>query len=77
MSKQTYIASGLSADERAIVTMPTVKLVHVISFVEKTGMPVSVSVVLGSQEPPSLDRNIVPRWPFQLGKTFVRPELVK
>jgi hypothetical protein len=75
MSKQTYIASGLSADERALVTMPTVKLVHVISFVEKTGMP--VSVVLGSQEPPSLDRNIVPRWPFQLGKTFVRPELVK
>ena len=74
MSKQTYVASSLNADERALANMSTEDLANVISFVEDTGM--LVSAILGTEEPPT-DPNFVPRWPFKLGEPLVRPELVK
>lgn len=55
--------------------MPTEELVKVINFAEETGMP--VGAILGTEEPPPPDKNMVPRWPFVLGQHLVRPELVK
>jgi hypothetical protein len=46
---------------------------EVTDFVEQTGMPVGVA--LGNEEPPR-DLNFVPRWPFQLGKSLIKEELV-
>jgi hypothetical protein len=50
MSKQTYVTSGLTADERALANLPTQKLMQVIDFVEQSGMPISVA--LNHEEPP-------------------------
>ena len=72
-SRQTYIASGLNAHQRAIAEMSTEQLANVISFVEEIGMP--VSAILGVEEPPT-DPNFVPRWPFKLGSPLVMPDLV-
>ena len=68
-------ASGLNAHEQALAVMPTEDLVNVIKFQEETGLP--LDALLGNADPPSPDRNIVPRWPFKLGQPLVRPELVK
>jgi hypothetical protein len=73
MSKQTYVASGLNAHERALAEMPTQQVVQVFDFMEQSGMPISVA--LGDEEPPR-DPSFEYRWPFQLGKPFIRPELV-
>ena len=54
--------------------MPTEQLARVISFVESLRLP--VSAIIGTAEPPK-DPNFVPRWPFEIGKPLVRPELVK
>jgi hypothetical protein len=53
--------------------MPTQKLVQVIDFMKQTRM--SLSVVIGHEEPPQ-DPSFECRWPFQLGKPLIRPELV-
>jgi hypothetical protein len=59
MNKQTYIASGLTADQRGLANLPTQKLMQVIDFMEQSGMPISVA--LGHEEPPR-DPSSVPRW---------------
>jgi hypothetical protein len=58
MNKQTYIASGLTADERGLANLPTQKLMQVIDFMEQSGM---LSVALSHEEPP-WDPSSVPRW---------------
>jgi hypothetical protein len=73
MSKQTYVASGLNAHERALAEMPTQQVVRVLDFMEQTRMPLSVE--LGHEEPPR-DPSFEYRWPFQLGKPLIRLELV-
>ena len=55
--------------------MPTEDIAKLITFAEESGLP--IAAVLGTEEPPSPDRNIVPRWRFQLGEPLVMPELVK
>jgi hypothetical protein len=59
MSKQTYVASDFTADERALANFPTQKLVQVIDFVEQSGTP--ISVVLGHEEP-HRDPNFQSEW---------------
>jgi hypothetical protein len=73
MSKQTYVASGLNAQERAVAKMPTQKVVKLLGFMEETRMPLGVA--LDHEEPPQ-DPSFEYRWPFQLGKPLIRPELV-
>jgi hypothetical protein len=73
MSKQTYVASGLNAQERAVAEMPTQEVVKLLGFMEETRMPLGVT--LGHEEPPR-DANFEYRWPFQLGKPLIGPELV-
>jgi hypothetical protein len=73
MSKKTYVASGLNANERALAKLPTEELVQVIDFMEQSGMPISVA--LGHEEPPR-DPSFVHRWPFQLRNPLIRQELV-
>jgi hypothetical protein len=72
-SKQTYVAFGLSAHERALAEMPTQEVVKLLDFIEQTRMPLGVA--LGHEEPPQ-DPCFEHRWPFQLGKPLIRPELV-
>jgi hypothetical protein len=73
MSKQTYVASGLNAHERALVEMPTQEVVKLLDFMAQTRMPFGVA--LGHEEPPR-DPCFEYRWPFQQGKPLTRPELV-
>jgi hypothetical protein len=73
-TSSTYVASGLDAKERALAEMPTEDIVNLIAFVQESG--VSVEAALGHAEPPSPDKNFVPRWPFKLGEPMVRPELI-
>jgi hypothetical protein len=73
MSKRTYVASGLNADERALAEMLTQEFVQVLDFMEQSGMPISVAL---SHEEPPWDPSFVHRWPFELGKPFIRNELV-
>jgi hypothetical protein len=73
MSKQTYVASGLNAHEQALAEMPTQEVVQLLDFMEQTRMPLGVA--LGHEEPPR-DPSFEYRWPFQLGKPLIRPELV-
>jgi hypothetical protein len=73
MMKQTYVPSGLNAQERAVTEMPTQEVVKLLGFMEETRMPLGVA--LGHEEPPR-DPNFEYRWPFQLGKPLIRPELV-
>jgi hypothetical protein len=73
MSKQTYAASGLNAQERALAEMPTQEVVKLLNFMEQTRMPLGVT--LNHEEPPR-DPSFEYRWPFQLGKPLIRPELV-
>jgi hypothetical protein len=73
MSKQTYVASDLNAHERALAEMPTQEVVQLLDFMEQIRMPLGVA--LGHEEPPR-DPSFEYRWPFQLGKPLIRPELV-
>jgi hypothetical protein len=73
MRKQTYVPSGLSAQERVVAEMPTQEVVKLVGFMEETRMPLGVA--LGHEELPR-DPSFEYRWPFQLGKPLVRPELV-
>jgi hypothetical protein len=73
MSKQTYVPSSLNAHERALVEMPTQEVVKLLDFMEETRMPLGVA--FGHEEPPR-DPSFEFRWPFQLGKPLIRPELV-
>jgi hypothetical protein len=73
MSKQTYVASGLNAHERALAEMPTQQVVQVLDFMEQIRMPLSVA--LGHEEPPQ-DPSFEYRWPFQIRKPLILPELV-
>jgi hypothetical protein len=74
MRKQTYVASGFNAQERAITEMPTQEVVKLLGFMEETRMPLGVA--LGHEEP-SRNPSFEYRWPFQLGKPLIRPELVR
>jgi hypothetical protein len=73
MSKQTYVAYGLNAHERVLAEMPTQEVVQLLDFMEQTRMPLGVA--LGHEEPPR-DPSFEYRWPFQLRKPLIRPELV-
>jgi hypothetical protein len=73
MSKQTYVASGLNAHERALAEMPTQEVVKLLDFMEQTRMPLGVT--LGHEEPPR-NPSFEYRWPFQLEKPLIKPELV-
>jgi hypothetical protein len=73
MSKQTYVVSDLNAHERSLAEMPTQEVVQLLDFMEQTRMPLGVS--LDHEEPPR-DPSFEYRWPFQLGKPLIRPELV-
>jgi hypothetical protein len=73
MRKQTYVPFGLNAQERAIPEMPTQEVVKLLGFMEETRMPLGVA--LGHEEPP-WDPSFEYRWPFQLEKPLIRPELV-
>jgi hypothetical protein len=72
MRKQSYVASGLNAHERALAEMPA-QVVSFLDFIEQTRMPLGVA--LGHEEPPR-EPSFEYRWPFQLGKPLIRPELV-
>jgi hypothetical protein len=73
MRKQTYVPSGLNAQERPVAKMPTWEVVKLLGFMEEIRMPLGVA--LGHEEPPR-DPSFEYRWPFQLGKPLVKPELV-
>jgi hypothetical protein len=73
MRKQTHVPSGLNAQERVVAEMATQEVVKLLGFMEETRMPLGVAV--GHEEPP-WDPSFQYRWPFQLGKPLVRPELV-
>jgi hypothetical protein len=73
MRKQTFVPFGLNAQEWAVVEMPTQEVVKLLGFMEETRM--SLGVALGHEEPP-WDPCFEYRWPFQLGKPLIRPELV-
>jgi hypothetical protein len=73
MRIQTYVPSGLNAQERAVEEMPTQEVVKLLGFMEEIRMPLGVA--LGHEEPPR-DPSFEYRWPFQLGKPHIRPELV-
>jgi hypothetical protein len=53
--------------------MPTQEVVKLLGFMEETRM--SLGVALVHEEPPQ-DPSFEYRWPFQLGKPLIRPELV-
>ena len=57
-----------------LAVMNAEQLAAVIAMQEATGMP--LEYVLGHESPPR-DPNFVPRWRYEHGKSFVRPELVK
>jgi hypothetical protein len=42
MRKQTYVPSGLNAQEWAVAEMPTQEVVKLIGFMEETRMPLGV-----------------------------------
>jgi hypothetical protein len=73
MRKQTYVPSGLNAQERAVAEMPTQEVVKLLGFMEETRMPLGVAL---SHEEPPRDPSFEYRWPFQLGKPLVKPEVV-
>jgi hypothetical protein len=73
MRKQTYVPSGLNAQGRAVVEMPTQEVVKLLGFMEETRMPLGVA--LGHEEPPR-GPCFEYRWPFQLRKPLIRPKLV-
>jgi hypothetical protein len=73
MRKQTYVPSDLNAQEQAVAEMPTQEVVKLLGFMEETRMPLGVA--LGHEEPPQ-DPSFEYRWPFQLAKPLVKPELV-
>jgi hypothetical protein len=73
MRKQTYVPSGLNAQERAVAEMPIPEVVKLLGSMEETRMPLGVA--LNHEEPPR-DPSFEYRWPFQLGKHLVKPELV-
>jgi hypothetical protein len=73
MRKQTYVPSGLNAQERAVAEMPTQEVVKLLSFMEEIRMPLGVAL---SHEEPPRDPSFEYRWLFQLGKPLIRPELV-
>jgi hypothetical protein len=58
--------------KQAVVEMPTQEVVRHLGFMEETRMPLVVA--LGHEEPPR-DPSFEYRWPFQLGKPLIRPEL--
>jgi hypothetical protein len=66
MRKQTYVASGLNAHERALAEMPTQEVVQLLDSMEQTRMPLGVA--LGHEESPR-DPSFEYRWPFQLALT--------
>jgi hypothetical protein len=74
MSKQTYVAFGLNAHERALAEMPTQEVVKLLDFMEQTRV-MPLGVALGREERPR-DPSFEYRWPFQLGKPLIQPELV-
>jgi hypothetical protein len=49
------------------------KKLKLLGFMEETRMPLGVAI--GHEEPPR-DPSFEYRWPFQLEKTLIRPELV-
>jgi hypothetical protein len=53
--------------------MPKQEVVMLLDFMEETRMPLGVA--LGHEEPP-WDPSFEYRWPFQLGKPLIGPELV-
>jgi hypothetical protein len=73
MRNQTYVPSGLNAQERPVAEMPTQEVVKLLGFMEETRMPLGVAL---SHEEPPRDLSFEYRWPFHLGKPLVRPELV-
>jgi hypothetical protein len=44
MSKQTYVASSLNAQERALAEMPTQEVVQLLDFMEQRRMPLGVAL---------------------------------
>jgi hypothetical protein len=72
MRKLTYVPSGLNAQERTVAKMPTPEVMKLLGFMEETRMPLGVAL---SHEEPPRDPCFEYRWPFQLGKPLVRPEL--
>jgi hypothetical protein len=44
MSKQTCVASGLNAQERALAKIPTQEVVQLLDFIEQTRMPSGVAL---------------------------------
>jgi hypothetical protein len=52
MRKQTYVPSGLNAQERAVAEIPTQEVVKLLGFMEETRMPLGVA--LGHEEPPEI-----------------------
>jgi hypothetical protein len=44
MRKQTYVPSGLNAQERAVAEMPTQEVVKLLGFMQETRMPLGVSL---------------------------------
>jgi hypothetical protein len=50
MRKQTYVPSGLNAQERVVAEMPTQEVVKLLGFMEETRMPLGVA--LDHEEPP-------------------------
>jgi hypothetical protein len=61
MRKQTYVPSGLNAQERAVAEMPTQEVVKLLGFMEETRIPLGVA--FGHEEPPR-DPSFEYRWPF-------------
>jgi hypothetical protein len=61
MRKQTDVPSGLNAQERAVVEMPTQEVVKLLGFMEETRMPLGVAL---SHEEPPRDPSFKYRWPF-------------
>jgi hypothetical protein len=61
LRKQTYVPSGLNAQERAVAEMPTQEVVKLLAFMEEIRMPLGVA--LGHEEPPQ-DPSFEYRWPF-------------
>jgi hypothetical protein len=53
--------------------MPTQEVVKLLGFMEEIRMPLGVALI--HEEPPR-DPSFEYRWPFQLGKPLVKPELV-
>jgi hypothetical protein len=66
--------ADLSAEAQKVIdNMPVEELANVISFYEQIKMP--LGGILGLEDLPA-NKNIVPRWRFQLGQPLVKQELV-